>query len=68
MPRCQFVLLFSECVGYPGIHSPDIKDFIARHQVTAMAFYSAYPDATVREIWKALKTKQVMETLLDSVS
>jgi MFS transporter len=34
-------LLFHELEGYPGIHSPNIKDWIAKHQVTATAFYSA---------------------------
>ena len=30
-------LLFHECVGYPGIHSPEIKDWILKQQVTAVA-------------------------------
>jgi hypothetical protein len=59
-------LLFHEVADYPGIRSPQIKDFIARHQVSAMAFYSAYPDATVRDIWKAMKIKNAFEALLDA--
>src|SRR5262245_24492832 len=47
-------LLFHECEGYPGIHSSDIKDWIVSQQVTATAFSSAYPDASVRDVWKAL--------------
>ena len=58
-------LLFHECEGYPGIHSPDIKDWIVSHQVTATAFYSAYPNASVRDVWKALKTKTALDALLD---
>jgi hypothetical protein len=58
-------LLFHECEGYPGIHSPDIKDWIVEQQVTATAFYSAYPDASVRDVWKALKTKKAFDALLD---
>jgi hypothetical protein len=61
-------LLFHETVGWPGIHSPDVLDFIARHQVTAMAAYSAYPDASVRDIWKALKIKKALEEVLDAAS
>jgi hypothetical protein len=61
-------LLFHETVGYPGIRSPKIKDFIASHQVSAMAFYSAYPDASVRDIWKALKIKNALDDLLDAAS
>jgi hypothetical protein len=58
-------LLFHECEGYPGIHDPGIKDWIVKHQVTATAFYSAYPEASVRDIWKALKTKKALDALLD---
>src|SRR3984957_13145737 len=59
-------LLFHECVGYPGIHSASIKDWIVKQQVTATAFYSAYPDATVRDVWKALKTKKALDAVLDA--
>jgi hypothetical protein len=61
-------LLFHECAGYPGIHSPSIKDWIVEQQVTALAFYSAYPDASVRDVWKALKTKKAFDALLDAAS
>jgi hypothetical protein len=59
-------LLFHECVGYPGIHAPNIKDWISSQQVTAVGFYSAYPDASVRDVWKALKTKKAFDVLLDA--
>ena len=49
--------IFEEAEGYPGIRSPDIKDFIVKHQVSAINFFSAYPDASVRDVWKALKIK-----------
>ena len=61
-------LLFHEIEGYPGIHSPDIKDWIVQQQVTAVGFYSAYPDASVRDIWKALETKKAFDALLDTAS
>ena len=61
-------LLFRECAGYPGIHSPEIKDWIVQQQVSALAFYSAYPEASVREVWKALKTKKAFDALLDAAS
>ena len=59
-------LLFHECAGYPGIHSSSIKDWIVSQQVSAVGFYSAYPDASVREVWKALKVKKAFEALLDA--
>ena len=61
-------LLCHECAGYPGIHSPDVKDWIVKQQVTATAFYSAYPEVSVREVWKALKTKKAFDTLLDEAA
>jgi hypothetical protein len=59
---------FGEVEGYPGIHSPDIKDFIVKHQISAVHFYSAYPDATVRDVWKALKVKDALNNLLDEAA
>src|ERR1700730_1594578 len=61
-------LLFHECAGYPGIHSSDVKDWIVKQQVTATAFYSASPDASVRDIWKAVKTKKAFDGLLDEAA
>ena len=31
-------------------------------------FYSAYPEASVREVWKALKTKKAFHVLLDAAN
>jgi hypothetical protein len=59
---------FEEVEGYPGIHSPNIKDFIVKHQVSATSFYSAYPNATVRDVWKALKIKDALNNLLDEAA
>ena len=40
----------------------------AKHQVTATAFYSAYPNASVKDVWKALKIKDTLNDLLDEAS
>jgi hypothetical protein len=61
-------LLFHECVDYPGIHSPHFKEWAVSVQITAAGFYSAYPDASVRDVWQALKTKKAFEELLDSAA
>jgi hypothetical protein len=61
-------LLFHEFEGYPGIHSPDIRDWIVKQQVTAVGFYCAYPDSSVRDVWKALKIKKALDVLLDATS
>jgi hypothetical protein len=61
-------LLFHEFEGYPGINSPGIKDWVVKQQVSAVGFYSAYPNATVKEVWKALKTKKALDALLDTAN
>jgi hypothetical protein len=59
---------FGEVEGYPGVRSPDIKDFIVKHQVPAIHFYSAYPNASVRDVWKALKIKGGIDIVLDEAT
>jgi hypothetical protein len=41
--------LFSNVEGWPGIASPDVKDFITQHQLQAAAWFVAHPDITVSE-------------------
>ena len=62
------IMSFGEADDYPGIKSPDIKDFIVKHQVTSTYFYSAYPNASVRDVWKAMKVKGGLDVLLDAAS
>jgi len=64
----QIDFQFGEVEGYPGVRSPDIKDFIVKHQVPATSFYSAYPNASVRDVWKALKIEGGLNTVLDEIS
>jgi len=61
-------LIFGEAEGYPGIHSQNVKDWIVKNQVPATYFYSAYPDASVRDVWKAMKIKGGLDVLLDAAS
>jgi hypothetical protein len=62
----QLDALFGECVDYPGIRSPEIKDYIVKYQVTADDWYSAYPNTTVRQIRKGQRVLQAWEELLDA--
>ncbi len=59
---------FQECEGWPGVRNPSVKDYIAQHQVQGIAFYSAYPDAPVREVWKARRIKRNFDDLLDQAA
>lgn len=39
--------LFGNVEGWPGITSPDVKDFIVQYQLPAEAWYVAHPNLTV---------------------
>ena len=62
----QLDALFAEAVGYPGIHDPNVKDYIRKVQIEADEFYSAYPNTTVKEIRKGQRVLKAWEELLDT--
>jgi len=51
--------------GWPGIRSPEVKDFFAEHQITAEGWYVANPDLTVAETRRLKRVGKVVEQLLD---
>ncbi|MFD6885184.1 hypothetical protein [Streptomyces sp. NPDC059957] len=51
---------------YPGIRDPKIKDFVMAHQHTAAGYSRAIPDATVKELKKALRVNRAFQELLDA--
>lgn len=60
--------VFGEVEGFPGIRSPNIKDEIVKYQVSSLYFYSAYPNASVRDLWKAMKIKGGLDVILDEAT
>ena len=60
-----FSEVFAYSEGFPGITDPNVKDWVIKHQITALEFNSAYPDATVTQIYKALRVLKAWEELLD---
>jgi hypothetical protein len=61
-------MIFGEVEDYPGIRSPNIKDYIVKYQIPATYFYSAYPNASVRDVWKAMKIKGGLDVILDEAT
>ena len=61
-------LIFGEVDGWPGITSPTVKDFIAAHQVTAAAWFCAYPDRRVTDIHRDQRVSAALDALLDAAS
>src|SRR5215831_19544199 len=60
-------VLFSAWEGWPGIHSPKVKDWIAKNQITAEGWYVAHPDLTVRDIHRVKRVGKAAEEFLDKI-
>ena len=54
--------------GWPGIRSPQAKDFLAKHKVTAEGWYVAYPDLTVAETQRLKQIGKATDEFLDKVA
>jgi hypothetical protein len=53
--------------GWPGIRSPDAKDYLAEHQVTAEGWYVGNPDLTVAETRRLQRVGEAVDEFLDKV-
>jgi len=60
-------ILFSNFEGWPGIRSPEVKDWIVKHQITAEGWYVAYQDLTVAEIKRLQRIGKAVDEFLDKV-
>jgi hypothetical protein len=64
----QLDVLFAGVEGWPGIRSPQVKDFLAKHQVSAEAWYVANPNLTVAQIARLDHVGKAVEQFLDKVA
>ena len=53
--------------GWPGIRSPEAKDYLAKHQVTAEGWYVGNPDLTVAETRRLKRLGEAVDEFLDKV-
>ena len=60
-------LLFSNVDGWPGIHSPEIKEWIVAHQIPAASWYVANPDLTVAETRRLKRMGEAFDEFLDKI-
>ena len=60
-------IIFSAFEGWPGIHSPEVKDWIAKHQVTAEGWFVANPNLTVAGTRRLERIGKAVDELLDKV-
>jgi hypothetical protein len=54
--------------GWPGIRSPEAKDYLVKHQVTAEGWYVAHPDLTVAETARLKRIGKAVDELLDKIA
>ena len=52
--------------GWVGIKDPGASDWLLAHAVPAPSYIAAYPEPTVKEIWKALAVQDAFQQVLDS--
>src|SRR5262245_32644812 len=60
-------LLFCNAMGWPGIRSPKVKDWIVEHQISAEAWYVANPNLTVTEARRLERVGKAVDELLDKI-
>ena len=60
-------VIFSAFEGWPGIHSPKVKDWIVQHQIPAEGWYVAHPDLTVAEAERVKRVGKAVDEFLDKV-
>ena len=60
-------LLFCNVEGYPGMHSPAVRDWIANNQLASDAWYVANPNMTVAEARRLERVGSAVEDLLDKL-
>ena len=51
--------------GYPGLESPDAVPYILKYTVQASVWYASNPQASVRDITRALRIAATFDQLLD---
>jgi len=54
--------------GWPGIRSPQAKDYLVKHQITADGWYVANPELTVAEITRLKRIGKAVDELLDQIA
>ena len=60
-------MLLSNLEGFPGMHSPSLKDYLAAHQVTAEGWYVGNPDLTVVETRRLERVGKALDEFLDKI-
>jgi hypothetical protein len=54
--------------GWPGIRSPEAKNYLAKYQVAAEGWYVANPDLTVVETRRLKRIGKAVDEFLEKIS
>ncbi|WP_200308707.1 hypothetical protein [Streptomyces adelaidensis] len=60
--------LFSNVEGWPGITSPDVKDFIVKYQIPAEAWFVSHPNLTVAEAHRLKRQEAAVQRFLTDLN
>ncbi|KOY55506.1 MULTISPECIES: hypothetical protein [unclassified Streptomyces] len=60
--------LFTNVEGWPGITSPDVKDFIVKYQIPAEAWFVAHPNLTVAEAHRLKRQEAAVQRFLSDLN
>jgi hypothetical protein len=54
--------------GWPGIRSPQAKDYLAKYQVAAEGWFVAHPELTVAETERLKRNGKALDEFLDKIA
>jgi len=60
-------LMDSAWEGWPGIRSPEAKDYLIKHQITADGWFVAEPDLSLAEIQRQNRVSKAVDEFLDKI-
>lgn len=58
--------LFGNLEGFPGMNSPDVKDYLIKYQASVDWFWTALPDSTVDRLRRGERVLAGVEQVLDA--
>ena len=61
-------LLLCNLEGFPGMHSPSIKDWLFEHQLAAESWYVGSPNLTVADTRRLERVGKALDEFLDKIS
>ena len=60
-------LMDSAWEGWPGIRSPEAKDYLIKHQITADGWFVAEPDLSLAEVQRQNRVSKAVDEFLDKI-